>query len=731
MNLFKNRPLALCLFCFIGGLLSFYITLREKIPFYYGLILPLLPLLFFFLFKKGRRRIALFCLLFLLLGSTVGGLHYRHAFKEFWEEEDDIQIIGDVHEILSEGKRTDTVLFHIIQLGEKEADVWIRLKLPAEESVTVKSRFSCRITEITPSSSYDIQKGIAGSAVTDKITPLVFSEGGISFLLSDFRDMLLRRLRSALPEKEGRLLGGLLLGDDKNIDGNVKLSFRRSGLSHILALSGMHLAMLTSFLLFLFEKLRLPHRATVILTLLFIWGYTALTGFSPSLLRAAVMLSVVELGTFIRRIPDVYTSLFLALSLISAFSIGAVFDIGLWLSFFATFGIQFLKDNRPERKSKSFLSSLGHHISFSLQLTLSASGFTVLLIALFFGELSLISPISNLLLAPFFNLLLIVAFLLLIFPFPFLGVPIAAFTDLLLQGVDVFAKIPHVFISISDPFSLFFILLFSLLLLSLVCLKIKKKKIIRPLFLGSFLGLFLTLTLLHVLSLRESVFLYQRYDENEYLLFKERGNVTVVDISNDIFAPAFFVYDLEESGITEIDTLILTHYDTHSAAYVEWFTAHTLCFRILLSLPETVEEAEYFFEVEEMASELGILTERMESGHFSSASLSLLFERISPTQGATHPALLISADFLGEKVAYTTSNGLLSLRSAEKIGAFCETDTLIMGAHPRRYVYYKDLDLSEIETVITAYEDAYPYVTFPKEGLIRSPYVFKIPLRGK
>ncbi len=732
MNLFKNRPFALCLSCFIFGLLSFYVTLQERIPFYFGLILPLFPLLFFLLFKKGRRRaLALFCLLFLLLGTAVGILHYRHAFKEFWEEDGDIQIMGDVYEIVSEGKRTDTVLFHIFRMGEGDADLRIYLKLPAEEEVKLGDRFSCRITDIVPSSSYDIAKGIAGSAVTDKATPIVFSEGGAALLLSNFRDTLIQRLRSPLPEKEGRLLSALLLGDDKNVDGNVKLSFRRSGLSHILALSGMHLAMLTSFLLFLFQKSRLPHRLGVILTLLFIWAYTALTGFSASLLRAAVMLTVVELGRLLRRIPDAYTSLFLAISLISSFSIGAVFDIGLWLSFFATFGIHFLKDISPERKRNGILSSLWHRISFTLQLTLSASGFTVLLIALFFGELSLIAPISNLLLAPFFSLLLIASLLLLIFPFPFLGVPIAAFTDLLLQAVDVFAKIPNIFISIFAPLSLFFVLLFSLFLLYLVCAKIKKKRIIRPLFLYSFLGLFVMLTVLNVFSLRESDFQYRRYYENEYLVFNERGNVTVVDISNDDYATPFFITDLEENGITEIDTLILTHYDAHSADYVEWFTAHTLCFRILLSLPKTIEEAEYFLEAEEMANELGIPTERMESGRFSEASLSLLFERIAPTQGATHPALLISADFLGESIAYTTSNGLLSLRSNDKIYAFCDTDTLIMGAHPRRYAYYKDLDLSEIKTVITAYEDAYPYVSFPKEGLIKSPYVFKISLRGK
>lgn len=731
MRLFKNRPFALCLFCFICGLLSFYITLEEKILCYFGLVLPLFPLLFFILFKKGRRRIALFCLLFLLLGTAVGALHYDRAFRDFWEEEEDIQITGDVYEILSENKKTDTVLFHVLRMGNNDKDIWIHLMLPVEEEVKVGDRISCRITSISPASSYEIAKGIAGSAVADKTAPFIFSEGVASFPISDYRHTLIERLRSTVPETEGRLLGALLLGDDKNVDGNVKLSFRRSGLSHVLALSGMHLAMMTSFLLFVLERLRLPHRLKVISVLLFLWTYTALTGFSPSLLRAAIMLSIVEMGMLFRRIPDVYTSLFLAICLISSLSVGAVLDIGLWLSFFATFGLQFLKDISPKRKKGSFLSSLLHRPAFALELTLSAIGFTVLLTVLFFGEISLIAPISNLLLAPFFSLLLIFSFLLLLFPFPFLGAPIAAFTDLLLQAVDAFAKIPNIFISASDPLSLFFVLLFSLLLLYLVCGNIKKKKIIRPLFLCSFSGLFVTLTVLHVLSLGKSEFWYRRYFENEYLVFNEKGNVTVVDISNDIFAPPFFVGDLKEEGISEIDTLILTHYDAYSADYIADFTARTLCFRILFSLPETIEEAEYFLDAEEMANELGIRTERIENAHFASSSLSLQLERISPTQGATHPALLISADFLGERIAYTTSNGLLSLRSNKKIDAFCDTDTLIMGAHPRRYVYYKDLDLSHIRTAIAAYDDAYPYLSFPEEGFIKSPYVFKISFRDK
>ncbi len=729
MNLFKNRPFALCLFCFISGLLTFYITLQKEIPFYFGLLLPLFPLLFFLLFKKGRRRIALFCLLFLLLGTAVGYLHYRHAFEEIWEAEEDISIMGDVHEILSEGKRTDTVLVHVFRMGENERDIWIRLKLPAEEEVKVGDRLSCKITDITPSSSYDISRGIAGSAVTDTSVPIVFSEGEDPSLFSGLRDTLLHRLRAVLPEKEGQLLCALLLGYDENISENVKLSFRRSGLSHVLALSGMHLALLASLSLFLLKRMRLSRRIGVIFTLAFIWVYTALTDFSPSLLRAAVMLTVVELGTLLRRIPDEYTSLFFAIVLISSFSIGAVLDIGLWLSFFATFGIHFLKDIAPRQKRGGFLSSLFRRISFALQLTLSASGFTVLLMAVSFGEFSLIAPLSNLLLAPFFNLLLILAFLLLLFPFSFLGTPIAVFTDLLLQAVEFFAKIPNIFISISDPLSFLFVLLFSLLLLSIVCFKIKRKRIVRPLFLCSFLGLFVTLALLNVFSLRDSYFLYHRYYGNEYLIFNEKGNVTLVDISNDDYALPFLIADLEESRITEIDTLILTHYDENSAAYVEDLTARVLCFRILLALPEKIEEAEYFLEAEELASELGILTERLESGHFSSDSLSLVFERIAPSQGAPHPAFLISADFLSEPISYTTSNGLLSLRSDERIDVFCDTDTLIMGAHPRRYVYYKDLDLSHIETVITAYEDAHPYVTLPEEGLIKSPYVFKKTIR--
>ncbi len=732
MNLFKNRPLSLCLFCFICGLLSFYITLREAIPFYFGLLLPLFPILFFLLFKKGRRRLALFCLLFLLFGSSVGAIHYRHAFEELWETKEDLQITGEIYEIVSEGKRTDTVLVRILRIDQNEADLRIRLKLSSEEEVKKGDLLSCRITDIVPTSStYDMAKGISGSAVVNTDFPLSFSNESAPFSFSPLRDKLSLRLQRAVPEKEGSFLCALLLGDDTNIGGNVKLSFRRSGLSHILALSGMHLALLTSSFLFLFKKIRIPRRIGVAFTILFLWGYTFLTGLSASLLRAAIMLTVVELGTLLRRVPDTYTSLFLALALISSCSIGAVFDIGLWLSFFATFGIQFLKDLSPRQKSGGFLSSLGHRTSFALQLTLSASGFTILLMSVCFGELSLIAPFSNLLLAPFFNLLLILAFLVLLFPFPFLGAVIGAFTELLLQAVDSFSRTPHIFISISDPLSFGFVLGFSLLLLYLVFFKIKKKKLVRPLFLSAFLGLFVSLTLLNALSLGDRAFLYRRYYENEYLVFNEKGNVTVADISNDDYALSFFLEDLKDSKITEIDTLILTHYDAHSVTYLEELSARVLCFRIVFAMPKTVEEAEYFLEAEKEANKLGLLTERMENGSFSSSSLSLTLEKISPTQGASHPAFLISTDFLGERIAYTTSHGLLSLRNTDKIDAFCQTDTLIMGAHPRRYAYYKDLDLSSIETVITAYGDAYPYITFPHKGLIRSPHVFNISLRGK
>ena len=146
-------------------------------------------------------------------------------------------------------------------------------------------------------------------------------------------------LNYLLSGEEGRLASALLLGNKGAISSETNRDFSRAGVSHILALSGMHMSILMGGIATLLKKLRVkrtPRGIFLIATSLF---YLALTGFSVSATRSVIMLLCVYLSTLLCYKSDTLTSLSVAGAVIVLFSSGAVIDVGFWMSYAATFGI--------------------------------------------------------------------------------------------------------------------------------------------------------------------------------------------------------------------------------------------------------------------------------------------------------------------------------------------------------------------------------------------------------
>ena len=139
------------------------------------------------------------------------------------------------------------------------------------------------------------------------------------------------------------VLAAMTLGDKKWLDADTRGVYSRSGVSHILALSGLHLAILFSFWNVLVMPLARRRRfLSVILTLSglgALWSFVCLAGCPLSLVRAAVMFSVMQLATLWRGDYFSLNTLALAALLILSTSPAALFDIGFQLSFLSVAGI--------------------------------------------------------------------------------------------------------------------------------------------------------------------------------------------------------------------------------------------------------------------------------------------------------------------------------------------------------------------------------------------------------
>lgn len=126
---------------------------------------------------------------------------------------------------------------------------------------------------------------------------------------------------------------------DDFIDPQVRQDFRDSGISHLLAVSGTHIVILTGFVMLLLRRLKGKIWIKNLIAAGFVFFFMALTGFTPSVVRAGIMMLVVLFGGILRRQSDPLNSLGLSALLLTVPNPYAAAGIGLLMSFSATLGI--------------------------------------------------------------------------------------------------------------------------------------------------------------------------------------------------------------------------------------------------------------------------------------------------------------------------------------------------------------------------------------------------------
>ena len=147
--------------------------------------------------------------------------------------------------------------------------------------------------------------------------------------------------RNGLKGKELALASALFLGERQYISKETLSDFQSAGTVHILAISGLHVGILLWFLnlIFGFVKKRLGNLYFLLITLSIIWFYAFLTGFSPSVLRAVVMFSFLQIGLQLRRETNIYNTLFSAAFIMILVNPATIYQVGFQMSFLAVLSI--------------------------------------------------------------------------------------------------------------------------------------------------------------------------------------------------------------------------------------------------------------------------------------------------------------------------------------------------------------------------------------------------------
>ena len=230
------------------------------------------------------------------------------------------------------------------------------------------------------------------------------------------KEYVVSTLRQAgLSQEAFSICTALLVGYDDEISGDVMQSFSHSGTLHVLSVSGMHTGILYIALMFLFDLFDKHQRykktrcLLVITALLF---FVAITGFSPSVLRAAVMLVLVLTGKTVSRSGNAYNTLLFSAFLLLLYNPFLLCDVGFQLSYLAVFGIMYLYPLLSRRwPVENRILKFGRDLSL---MSVAATLFTLPVTLYYFHQFPLWFIVSNLVIIPLSIILMAAAFLLLL-----------------------------------------------------------------------------------------------------------------------------------------------------------------------------------------------------------------------------------------------------------------------------------------------------------------------------
>lgn len=409
-------------------------------------------------FKKTQKiSIPLLSMLVFVLAFGSGNLSYQRISNSMQTAK---EITGIQSLIVVEDARTTqnsqtTEVILTSKTGEqlRLRAFWNDAELRLPKGTTIEAH--CRVSPLKEDQKWLYEKGVVAnlslSAIEDKGFPST-----LWGRVDSFRESNVTRIKSLAEKSEGTaLLLGVLLGYRTALqDGDLEQDFISCGLSHLIAVSGSHLAVVAALFGWMLKRLPLRALSETVILLLVLGAYVMLTGLQPSAVRSAIMAGVAGCSVLVGRrghAPSALSAAAIAMLLIHPPN---AYSVGFWLSVLAVFGItlfvnlvaQWLSSATAKKHTVSSATqdkgarevkdlSLSKQGTFTpqvktpgalataLALTLTASSATAPLAVPVFSVLSLVGPLANVLVAPLVSFMLVLGMLaLLAWPvFEFLG----------------------------------------------------------------------------------------------------------------------------------------------------------------------------------------------------------------------------------------------------------------------------------------------------------------------
>lgn len=200
---------------------------------------------------------------------------------------------------------------------------------------------------------------------------------------------------AVLSSENSSLIKSILFGNQGYMTEDLLGYFSRSGTSHIIAVSGLHIGILVLIIEKFFKVVGLGKNKSILMTLLILYLYSYMVGFPVSIIRAGFMYFLYVLAYFTNRRYDAINSLLFIALIAIIYNPFLIFSVSFQMSFAATLSILVLFPIFT-----SLLKKLPRAISSLLGVTLAAQIGTLPIAAFYFNQVSIVAPLTNMLIVP-------------------------------------------------------------------------------------------------------------------------------------------------------------------------------------------------------------------------------------------------------------------------------------------------------------------------------------------
>ena len=604
MKIFEKRPLAIIL-CIMLGAFSFFADCTWETKLMLAAV-PLVIIVQIFIFDKikfCRNTIIILSLVALTVSLSLASLWTALFYpQEYYGK--DASFTARIYEIDDTDYYSTKIVCKSTKIdGKRDKHTFIAYVNKAD-AVRLKQydviTFNAEVSDFTNDDdgfdgrSYYVSRGY--SALLDDlsdITVLGNKPDKIDAFFKSLKLSISNKLKLRTDYKTGSFLCALIVGNRDDLDGNTKLDFKRLGISHILALSGMHLAILSAALNFALVRMSVKKKQRVIITSILVLLYMALTGFSASVVRSGLMLIISGVLYLLSSKSDHITSLSVAVFLIVLFNPTSVYDLSLWLSAFATLGVVVFSEIAEKIDSDTgFFKKLWILFKNGCLVSVFAFCATFALTALRFDGFSVISVITTLVFSVLIQFFIYGGLLVLliggIIP---IGKLLVFFSNIILWMAESISSVKYVYVSIDFLIVKLLIVLLSVFFFSFLIFEVKNRKRIIIMIVIMLGLIFTTAEACTLVNANRDDAIYTPSAAGDTVLLKSDSEVSVIYSGRAVSKNGRDILNiLIENKLTYVDSLVFASYSHSTIEFATVIIDGIKVEKIMLPIPTTDEE---------------------------------------------------------------------------------------------------------------------------------------------